>query len=185
MTCSVGTSEVPLAGYHMDEIIDLTDGPLRHAGISPATAAVPGFTQGHPRNHRVTSPEGRDVRLRSGRGRRSRTRAMLSLQEKMPDCVSCPTGSSIPLPATRRFRCPQVRLRSLGADSGHVPRADLDVELRRQARRLQIRERREVDPRSHPQRNHGQHPLVPISRTISRRTARSRCRRHRGPTSAG
>ena len=30
----VGTSEVPLAGYHMDEIIDLSDGPLRYAGWS-------------------------------------------------------------------------------------------------------------------------------------------------------
>lgn len=31
----VGTSEVPLAGYHMDEILDLSDGPLRYAGWSP------------------------------------------------------------------------------------------------------------------------------------------------------
>lgn len=30
----VGTSEVPLAGYHMDEIIDLTTGPKRYAGWS-------------------------------------------------------------------------------------------------------------------------------------------------------
>ena len=30
----VGTSEVPLAGYHMDEILDLNDGPLRYAGWS-------------------------------------------------------------------------------------------------------------------------------------------------------
>lgn len=30
----VGTSEVALAGYHADEIIDLTDGPLRYAGWS-------------------------------------------------------------------------------------------------------------------------------------------------------
>ena len=30
----VGTSEVPLAGYHMDEIIDLSTGPKRYAGIS-------------------------------------------------------------------------------------------------------------------------------------------------------
>ena len=30
----VGTSEVPLAGYHMDEIIDLTNGPKRYAGWS-------------------------------------------------------------------------------------------------------------------------------------------------------
>ena len=31
----VGTSEVPLAGYHMDEILDLSDGPKRYAGWSP------------------------------------------------------------------------------------------------------------------------------------------------------
>lgn len=30
----VGTSEVPLAGYHKDEIIDLSGGPLRYAGWS-------------------------------------------------------------------------------------------------------------------------------------------------------
>ncbi|QNE20033.1 serine--tRNA ligase [Kribbella qitaiheensis] len=30
----VGTSEVPLAGYHMDEIIDLSNGPVRYAGWS-------------------------------------------------------------------------------------------------------------------------------------------------------
>ena len=30
----VGTSEVALAGYHSDEIIDLSDGPLRYAGWS-------------------------------------------------------------------------------------------------------------------------------------------------------
>jgi seryl-tRNA synthetase len=30
----VGTSEVPLAGYHMDEILDLSNGPRRYAGWS-------------------------------------------------------------------------------------------------------------------------------------------------------
>lgn len=30
----VGTSEVPLAGYHSDEILDLSDGPKRYAGWS-------------------------------------------------------------------------------------------------------------------------------------------------------
>ncbi|WP_309065928.1 serine--tRNA ligase [Microbacterium sp.] len=30
----VGTSEVPLAGYHKDEIVDLSEGPLRYAGWS-------------------------------------------------------------------------------------------------------------------------------------------------------
>jgi len=31
----VGTSEVPLAGLHMDEVLDAADLPLRYAGISP------------------------------------------------------------------------------------------------------------------------------------------------------
>jgi seryl-tRNA synthetase len=31
----VGTSEVPLAGMHMDEVLDLSELPLRYAGISP------------------------------------------------------------------------------------------------------------------------------------------------------
>jgi seryl-tRNA synthetase len=31
----VGTSEVPLAGYHMDEILDAGELPLRYAGLSP------------------------------------------------------------------------------------------------------------------------------------------------------
>jgi seryl-tRNA synthetase len=31
----VGTSEVPLAGYHAGEVLDLTNGPLRYAGWSP------------------------------------------------------------------------------------------------------------------------------------------------------
>ncbi len=30
----VGTSEVPLAGYHMDEVLDLSKGPKRYAGLS-------------------------------------------------------------------------------------------------------------------------------------------------------
>ena len=30
----VGTSEVPLAAFHMDEVLDVTDGPMRYAGYS-------------------------------------------------------------------------------------------------------------------------------------------------------
>ncbi len=30
----VGTSEVPLAAYHMDEVLDLSNGPIRYAGYS-------------------------------------------------------------------------------------------------------------------------------------------------------
>lgn len=31
----VGTAEVPLAGYHMDEVVDLGNGPLKYVGYSP------------------------------------------------------------------------------------------------------------------------------------------------------
>ena len=31
----VGTAEVPLAGYHMDEVVDLAAGPLKYVGFSP------------------------------------------------------------------------------------------------------------------------------------------------------
>jgi serine--tRNA ligase len=37
----VGTSEVALAGYHMDEILDLSDGPKKYWDGHPATAAKP------------------------------------------------------------------------------------------------------------------------------------------------
>lgn len=44
----VGTSEVPLAAYHMDEIIDADKLPLRYAGFSRASAAKPARTARTP-----------------------------------------------------------------------------------------------------------------------------------------
>ncbi|OOK71481.1 seryl-tRNA synthetase [Mycobacterium kansasii] len=44
----VGTSEVPLAGYHSGEILDLAAGPLRYAGGRRASGARPAATARTP-----------------------------------------------------------------------------------------------------------------------------------------
>lgn len=58
----VGTSEVPLAGYHSDEIIDLSDGPLRYAGWSSCFRREAGSygkdTRGIIRVHQFDKVEG-------------------------------------------------------------------------------------------------------------------------------
>jgi seryl-tRNA synthetase len=69
----VGTSEVALAGYHKDEIIDLSDGPVRYAGWSSCFRREAGSygkdTRGHPA--RAPVRQGRDVRLLPPGGRRA------------------------------------------------------------------------------------------------------------------
>ncbi len=73
----VGTSEVPLAGYHSDEILDLSGGPAalrRLVVVLPARGGQP--RQGHPRNHpRAPVRQGRGLRLLQAGGGRGRTRA--------------------------------------------------------------------------------------------------------------
>lgn len=58
----VGTSEVPLAGYHAEEIIDLSDGPLRYAGWSSCFRREAGSygkdTRGIIRVHQFDKVEG-------------------------------------------------------------------------------------------------------------------------------
>jgi len=58
----VGTSEVPLAGYHADEILDLSDGPLRYAGWSSCFRREAGSygkdTRGIIRVHQFDKVEG-------------------------------------------------------------------------------------------------------------------------------
>jgi seryl-tRNA synthetase len=58
----VGTSEVPLAGYHSDEIIDLADGPKRYAGWSSCFRREAGSygkdTRGIIRVHQFDKVEG-------------------------------------------------------------------------------------------------------------------------------
>jgi seryl-tRNA synthetase len=58
----VGTSEVPLAGYHADEIIDLSEGPRRYAGWSSCFRREAGSygkdTRGIIRVHQFDKVEG-------------------------------------------------------------------------------------------------------------------------------
>ena len=58
----VGTSEVPLAGYHMNEILDLSDGPKRYAGWSSCFRREAGSygkdTRGIIRVHQFDKVEG-------------------------------------------------------------------------------------------------------------------------------
>ncbi|MEZ5212280.1 serine--tRNA ligase [Gordonia sp. (in: high G+C Gram-positive bacteria)] len=58
----VGTSEVPLAGYHADEILDLSDGPKRYAGWSTCFRSEAGSygkdTRGIIRVHQFDKVEG-------------------------------------------------------------------------------------------------------------------------------
>ncbi|SOJ58010.1 Serine--tRNA ligase [Mycobacterium simulans] len=58
----VGTSEVPLAGYHWNEILDLSDGPLRYAGWSSCFRREAGSygkdTRGIIRVHQFDKVEG-------------------------------------------------------------------------------------------------------------------------------
>ena len=64
-TYLVGTSEVPLAAYHSDEILDAETLPLRYAAFSPCFRKEAGsLRQGHPRH--LPGPlvrQGRDVHL--------------------------------------------------------------------------------------------------------------------------
>jgi len=58
----VGTSEVPLAGFHAGEILDLSDGPLRYAGWSSCFRREAGGsgkdTRGITRVHQLEKVEG-------------------------------------------------------------------------------------------------------------------------------
>ena len=91
----VGTSEVPLAGYHADEILDLSDGPLRYAGWSSCF-------------RREAGSYGKD------------TRGIIRVHQfdKVEGFVYCK-------PADGRGRAPaaaRLAARDAGADRGAVPR---------------------------------------------------------------
>lgn len=79
----VGTSEVALAAYHMDEIIDADRLPLRYAGFSPASAARPVRT--------ARTPGASSASTSSTRSRCSRTSR---LRTRRPSTSACWTGRS-------------------------------------------------------------------------------------------
>ena len=143
----VGTSEVPLAGYHADEIIDLTDGPLRYAGWSACYRREAGShgkdTRGIIRVHQFHKVEMFSYcRVEDSEAEHQR---LLALEEEMLAAVEVPyrvidtAAGDLGTSAARKFDCEawvptQQRYRELTSTSNCTTF---------QARRLNIRERAE------------------------------------------
>ena len=128
----VGTSEVPLAGYHADEILDLSDGPAalrRVVDVLPPRGGQ--LRQGHPRHHpRAPVRQGRGLRLLPAGRRRGRTPAAARLAAR--DAGTDRRAVSRDRRRRRRSRVlggAQVRLRGMGADAADLSGADVDLEL--------------------------------------------------------
>ena len=128
-----GTSEVALAGYHADEILDLSRRPeaLRRAG-RPATAARPGShgkdTRGIIRVHQFHKvemfvycrPEDAEAEHQRLLGWEQEMLAKIEVPYRVIDTAAGDLGG----PAARKFDC-----EAWVPDPGPLPRADLDVEL--------------------------------------------------------
>ena len=130
----VGTSEVPMAAFHSDEILDGAALPLRYAAFSPCFRKEAGShgkdTRGHLPGALVR--QGRDVRLHDARGLLRRAPAAAGVGEGVP------RQARALLPRHRRGRrrpralgAAQVRLRGLDRQPGPLPRAHLDLQLHR------------------------------------------------------
>jgi seryl-tRNA synthetase len=109
----VGTSEVPLAGYHSDEILDLTDGPKRYAGWSSCFRREAGSygkdTRGIIRVHQFDKVEGfvyckpEDAEAEHQRllGWQKQMLALIEVPYRVIDIAAGDLGSS----AARKFDC--------------------------------------------------------------------------------
>ena len=147
----VGTSEVPLAGYHMDEILDLSDGPLRYAGWSPCYRREAGSygkdTRGILRVHQFQKVEMFSyVRVEDAEAEHAR---MLAVEEEM--LAKCELA----------YRIVDIAAGDLGDSAARkydteawVPTQDTYRELTStsncttfQARRLKVRERTDAGTR--------------------------------------
>lgn len=143
----VGTSEVALAGYHSDEIVDLSDGPLRYAGWSACYRREAGSagrdTRGIIRVHQFhkvemfsyCAPEDAEVEHQRLLGWEETMMAKVELPYRVIDTAAGDLGSS----AARKFDC-----------EAWLPTQERWLELTStsncttfQARRLGVRERTE------------------------------------------
>jgi len=109
----VGTSEVPLAGYHSDEILDLTDGPKRYAGWSSCFRREAGSygkdTRGIIRVHQFDKvegfvyckPEDAEAEHRRLLGWQKQMLALIEVPYRVIDIAAGDLGSS----AARKFDC--------------------------------------------------------------------------------
>jgi seryl-tRNA synthetase len=109
----VGTSEVPLAGYHSDEIIDLSDGPRRYAGWSSCFRREAGSygkdTRGIIRVHQFDKveafvyckPEDAEAEHRRLLDLERQMLALIEVPYRVIDTAAGDLGSS----AARKFDC--------------------------------------------------------------------------------
>jgi seryl-tRNA synthetase len=109
----VGTSEVPLAGYHSDEILDLSGGPLRYAGWSSCFRREAGSygkdTRGIIRVHQFDKVEGfvyctpgeADAEHQQLLGWQREMLALIEVPYRVIDVAAGDLGSS----AARKFDC--------------------------------------------------------------------------------
>lgn len=145
----VGTSEVALAGYHSDEIMDLSDGPIRYAGWSSCYRREAGSagkdTRGIIRVHQFNKLE--MFIYTSVENAEAEHQNLLALEEEMLGRMELPyrvidtAAGDLGMSAARKFDC-----------EAWVPTQDAYRELTStsncttfQARRLNIREREIVD----------------------------------------
>ncbi|HET6729888.1 MAG TPA: serine--tRNA ligase [Jiangellaceae bacterium] len=156
----VGTSEVPLAGYHADEILDLTEGPLRYAGWSACYRREAGShgrdTRGIIRVHQFQKVEMFSYCREEDAG--DEHRRLLTWQEEMLAAVELPyrvidvAAGDLGSSAARKFDCEawlpsQQRWMEVTSASNCTTF---------QARRLAIRERTE----------HGTRPVATLNGTL-------------------
>ena len=128
-----GTSEVALAGYHADEILDLSGGPKRYAGWSACYRREAGSygkdTRGIIRVHQFQKVE----MFSYCRPEDAEAEHLRLLELGAADAGqdrACPTASSTSAAGDLgRAGGAQVRLRGVGADAGPLPRADVGLEL--------------------------------------------------------
>jgi seryl-tRNA synthetase len=109
----VGTSEVPLAGYHADEILDLTAGPRRYAGWSSCFRREAGSygkdTRGIIRVHQFDKveafvycrPEDAEAEHQRLLGWQRRMLELIEVPYRVIDVAAGDLGSS----AARKFDC--------------------------------------------------------------------------------
>ena len=145
----VGTSEVALAGYHADEIMDLSDGPIRYAGWSSCYRREAGSagkdTRGIIRVHQFNKLE--MFTYTSVEDAEAEHQNLLAMEEEMLGRMELPyrvidtAAGDLGMSAARKFDC-----------EAWVPTQDAYRELTStsncttfQARRLNIREREIVD----------------------------------------
>ncbi|QIK82270.1 serine--tRNA ligase [Sanguibacter sp. HDW7] len=148
----VGTSEVALAGYHSNEVVDLSEGPLRYAGWSACYRREAGSygkdTRGIIRVHQFHKVEMFSyARIEDAEAEHAR---LLALEEEMLALVDLPyrvidtAAGDLGSSAARKFDCEawlptQQRFLELTSTSNCTTF---------QARRLGVRERVERDGRS-------------------------------------